>query len=94
MAVVLGHDTPDAVPAESSILEQGLDSLTAIDLRNRLTTATGVTLSPAAVFDHPTPAALARLLAGELGEATPAAPVPATEPLTALFRQACAAGAH
>ncbi|MFH8811794.1 alpha/beta fold hydrolase [Streptomyces hygroscopicus] len=101
VAVVLGHASSEEVPAETSILELGLDSLTAVELRNRLTAATGTELSPTAVFDHPTPLGLARFLADGL-----AAPAPggagtaaaasgggqAPAPLTALFRQACDAG--
>nr|WP_206793905.1 type I polyketide synthase [Amycolatopsis sp. MtRt-6] len=65
-ALVLGLGDPDGVEAARSFREQGFDSLTAVELRNRLHTATGVPLSPAVVFDHPAPEALARHLEREL----------------------------
>ena len=93
VAIVLGHDSPAEVPAEGSVLELGLDSLTALELRNRLTAATGVELAASAVFDHPTPAELAaQLAAGMTAPAEHRDGSDPAQPLTALFRQACAAG--
>ncbi|MDN3261234.1 beta-ketoacyl synthase N-terminal-like domain-containing protein, partial [Streptomyces sp. CSDS2] len=80
LGLVLGTDGTDEINVEASFRELGFDSMMAVQLRNRLNTATGLRLPSTVVFDHPTAAALARFLRTELLGPSPA---DRTEPQTA-----------
>ncbi|MEV5878549.1 type I polyketide synthase [Streptomyces sp. NPDC052101] len=75
-AVVLGHSGADSVRADTAFNEAGFDSLTSVELRNRLREATGLKLPATLIFDYPTPQALAGYLHEEFGD-TAAAGTPA-----------------
>jgi 4-hydroxyphenylalkanoate synthase len=65
-AVVLGHLSGEDIDAERAFQDLGFDSLTAVELRNRLKTVTGLALSPTLIFDYPTPRQLAELLCDQM----------------------------
>lgn len=96
-AAVLGRDGAAGLDAGQAFADSGFNSLSAVELRNRLTAVTAVTLPATAIFDHPTPAELAQYLITQIdghGSSAAAAANPAEriDALTDLFLQACDAG--
>ncbi len=66
IATVLGNTTAEAIDPDKAFQDLGFDSLTAVEMRNRLKTATGLALSPTLIFDYPTPNGLASYIRHEL----------------------------
>ena len=89
VANVLGLSSPSAVDPKRAFKDLGSDSAAAVELRNRLNRATGLSLGTTVAFDHPTPLAMARKLRLELegGEATPS-PTPASNAVDVATEQA------
>ncbi|MFS0693261.1 type I polyketide synthase [Streptomyces nitrosporeus] len=89
-AIVLGHTGAAAIDPETSFRDLGFDSISAVQLRDRLQASTGTRLSPALVFDCPTPAILARYLAvgGEAAPEEDVTPLAPTEPV-AIVAMSC-----
>jgi NAD(P)-dependent dehydrogenase (short-subunit alcohol dehydrogenase family) len=83
--VVLGFGAGESLPATRPFKDFGLDSVTAIELRNRLRTVTGLTLPGGVVFDYPTANALATHLLTELYPEHAAAPADPDAEIRALL---------
>jgi acyl transferase domain-containing protein/acyl carrier protein/surfactin synthase thioesterase subunit len=97
VAEVLGHTSIDLIDADRAFKDLGFDSLVAVELRNRLATATGMRLPPTLIFDYPTAADLAGhlhdSLLGELdgeldGQEVPETAASTGEPI-AIVGMAC-----
>ncbi|WP_052408281.1 type I polyketide synthase [Allokutzneria albata] len=85
VAQVLGHSGGGAIEPDRAFTDLGFDSLTAVELRNGLTAASGLRLPATLIFDYPTPLDLARHvraeLLGELAEVKATAAVGSDEPI-------------
>ncbi|WP_162562169.1 type I polyketide synthase, partial [Salinispora oceanensis] len=94
IAQVLGHTDPDAVGEDRPLTEMGFDSLASLELRNRLTTLTGLQLPATLIFDYPTANHIAGFLLRELRteldreQTTPTAGTPKDNGLISLYLEA------
>ncbi len=93
VAAVLGHEEVGAIDPAAAFKELGFDSLAAVELRNRLSAATGLRIASTAVFDYPNVTALAAHLTERMSGAAPAKTVArkvrSTEEPIAIVGMAC-----
>ncbi|MFD6288075.1 SDR family NAD(P)-dependent oxidoreductase [Streptomyces sp. NPDC060205] len=100
VAHVLGYPDAASFPPGRSYIELGFDSLTAVQLRNRLSMALRLRLPATVVFEHPTPQDLAGYVLGLLEDDLPTTTARIGQPtgrrpaqtLSSLYRQVCEAG--
>ncbi|MFJ8017274.1 type I polyketide synthase [Streptomyces sp. NPDC096339] len=92
VAAVLGHSDRDAIDDRQSFTDMGINSIAVVELRSRIRAASGIAMSAADAFDHPSVAALAEHLGARLPAAAPATPAVPADGLVERFRQACLAG--
>ncbi|MFH8605229.1 type I polyketide synthase, partial [Streptomyces flaveolus] len=91
VAAALGHASSDSLDGDLAFSELGFDSLTAVDLRNRLERDTGLRLPASLIFEQPTAPLLVHYLSAELG-ANAALSADPQDVLGTLFAQACEEG--
>lgn len=99
-SMVLGHADPSVFDSDQPFAETGFDSLTAVELRNRIGGATGLQLKATLIYDHPSPTRLAAHLVAELARDQDGAPAEEPAPseadplasLSSLFGYAVAQG--
>jgi thioesterase domain-containing protein/acyl carrier protein len=92
-AEVLGYGDVDAIDPDGGFLEAGFDSLSAVELRNRINSATGLSLPAMSVFDSRNPATLAELICSQMTQTQqPAAATQQAETLYDLFLKAIVDG--
>ncbi|WP_394839494.1 SDR family NAD(P)-dependent oxidoreductase [Pendulispora rubella] len=83
-AAVLGLPSPAALETHRPLQELGLDSLMAVELRNRLAATTGLKLQPTLLFDYPTPTTLSQFLTTKVLGRIPEQPAVRFEPASGL----------
>ncbi|MBL1101983.1 type I polyketide synthase [Streptomyces coffeae] len=94
-AVLLGHPDTARIGTDNTFKELGFDSVTAVQLRDRLNTATGLQMPASLAYDHPTPAAVVRHLReqftgpGEDAAAARTVPVSAADDPIAIVGMSC-----
>ncbi|MGW6626200.1 type I polyketide synthase [Nocardia sp. NPDC055002] len=89
VAAVLGYAAPTAIGPDRAFKDLGFDSLTAVELRNRLASRLGMRLPATLVFDHPTPDHVARHLLGDTVAPVSSTTAPAEDEVLAIVGMSC-----